>query len=469
MTLQLERAEDSLRERLQSEEDGWAAQVEAVNRRIAKIGAQTELTSDDEFTFGRLKDEADYLEERRKIAQALRVKHDLGSPADQSKDRNILNESVMNFLMVGPQAVENTDLIDLSGDLVFEFDESDITAAFNRPDVMNTPVVRPSDGWYSSAMARVLRRLNSFGGASRVCDRIITPDGNDIKMPTMDSTLVGDGFAEDANAAVASTPTTFVNLVSKRNGYRSKKFVYARSADRDARFNMERVLADTLANQIGRAFAQDLIKGDITGTDVIGFASPAGVKRTATTTGTADNGTSRRFGGNSLEQLEVRLRTLMELVPSAYIMGEGGEDGFSPLQPNVAFVMNYRTWGAIEAITSTSQNSFVSEGRTPLTNAVVRTLKSVPVVFDDTMDAPTGANDVFAANSNILMYGNFRYMLIRRIGRVRLHIDPFGVAGDNNQISLLMFAEGDNRPQGGIDTSDSNRTEAIGLLQAFSA
>ena len=283
----------------------------------------------------------------------------------------------------------------------------------------------------------------------------------------MDSTLVGDGFSEGANAAVATTNETFVNIVSKRNGYRSKKFAYAFGTGEDALFNVELVLTDTLANQIARALAQNLVKGDLANTDTKGIVEEGVVLRTGS--GTAANGTSRRFGGNSVAQIDARLTTLEDTVGGggAYIDGEGGENGFSPLQPNVAYIMHRKTWGVIKSISRTSDNSLVSEGRTQLSSDIVRTLNGVPVVFDNNFDAPKGADNTFDQNAFIMAYGNFRYMLDRRIGIVRLHRDPYGVSGDNDQISVMEFAYGDNRAMGAIDSS--SKCEAFAVYQANAA
>ena len=468
-SLLMDKAVDAERSRLQGEIDDLAQRHDAVKTRVEQYEAYDELSGDDERSFQRLSDDAQMLRAHLKAAQNRLVKLDIGSPADANKDRMLLNEQIREFAIWGrgatPSKIGDDDDISFAtgADFVFDYDSLDVAAAFENPEIWNDPIGRPSEGYVTTAIARLVRRLNSFGGMSVVCERLVTPTGNDINLFTMDSTLTGDGFSETSKDSVDSSDASVKVIVSKRNGYRSKLFVLPLSNQRDAVFNFERALTQTLANQIGRAFAQNLVKGDIANTDVQGFAAGATVLRTGSGNTSA---TSRKIGGQTIQQLSDRIEAIEAVPPTGAIYGEGGEGGFNPINPNVAWVMNRRTWSILANILRISNSTLITVGQHPLARVPVTMLNSAPVIFDDTFDAP-GANGTFAVNALILGYGNFRSMLDRRIGRVRLHRDPYGTPGQNAQVGLMLFAEGDNRFSEGFGTG--GKAESVVLYQANAA
>ena len=460
-TLSVERAQDVKRARLVEEISDADASHAAKIKRIEAYRDQPEMSDADRLDLQRLQADADMLKSEREVLQRQMTRLDLGSQASATKDLEMKNEELMEWIDFSPDG-QGGDPFKPRVDFEMQYDEVDVAQAFAKPDRMvNTPFERPSDGFYSTASATIIRRLERFGGIAPACRRINTPTGNDWKLPNMDSRHVGVGYSETGTAAVTSTASTITNIISKRNGYRSTKFLFPRTADRDAQFNLRLVLEENLARQLGVALAQNLVKGNVADTDVEGIVEGAKVLRT--TSGTTANGTSRRIGGNSVAQIYARVSALQLEVNEAYIDGEGGEDGFNPEIPGEVFGMSRATWDAISGIAILSNNSLVSEGRTQLSTAPVRMLKSVPVLLDSQFDNPKGADLTYDANANIMVYGNLRFMLDRRIGLFRLHYDPFGVAGDNNQVSIMMFKDADNRFMG---AKDGTKCEAVALLQA---
>ena len=416
-----------------------------------------ELSDADHREIARVKADVAMWSTQRTAMQNRKVKLEIGSPADMHKDRRVLNDQMEGW-------IKDLDKEEPLPDFKVRVGETDIALAYSRPRISANQLVRPADGgWYTTASAELIRNLFAFGGATGLCRLVMTDTGNDWRIPNIDSKRKASHYAENAAAAVPVESTAITNIVSVRNGYRSDKFAWARTADRDSQLDLRSVLTETLARQIPAAIGQNIVKGDLATTTTQGLVEGATVVRTGT--GVAAGGTSRRFGGNTAAQLQVRFDTLEEAVNQAYIEGEGGDRGFGPPAVREAYVMNRKTWNVINAGAAASDNTLTTQGRTSLSERAVRMLNSVPVVFDPEMDAPKGTNNDFDADAYIAIYGNLDYMLNRRIGDVVMHFDPYGASGDNNAISVILFADGDNRYRGALSGNPA-KCEAVAVLQA---
>ena len=483
MTLQVERATDKQRADYQTQVDLIDAQRDVVAAKIGVIEAKSELSDIDHRQFDALKIEDDALNREREVLTNAITKMDIGNRDAEDQVRNEHAGDFMRWAKAGPSALAgNTDQLDENGDWIFDYDDVTVAQLGQR---VNTPSTRPtSPGSFPNefevgTMGTLIRTLKYFGAVRQVCNVFTTPDSNPINQGTLDDTARGSIISETATAPLASTSKTPVNIVFQRNLFRSEKINMPMTINRDAPYNYEAELGRTLGMQLGRAQETVMTRGGSASTalgvvanqlsswvgeDIVGAA-----REVTTATGDAANAKNRRFGDETADRLIERINDTRATMDPAYLR-DGGEMnplGFNNLGTSIVWMMNSETWYTdVWTVLAKDDSYLVQPGGTSVTGAPIQRLLGYPVVFNQDFATAQGANRDFLANADIWTFGNMLYYTIRDIGRIRMHRDPYGAAGDNAQTTLVAFAEMDARYRGAIQSS---KCQAVTVYAAASS
>ena len=475
MTLQVEHAVDTQRANYQTQLDIVDAQRATIDTKVAHLRDRTDLSDTDRLDFELLVKQDEALKNERDVLQNAITKMDIGSRDAEDQVRNEHSADFMRWAQGGPTMLAgNTDQLDANGDWTFEYD--DVTVAQLGQRVNNTnPSQRPSGGgspgeFEVGTMATLIRTLKYFGAVRQVANVFTTPDSNPINQGTLDDTSKGTIINEAVNVTTDLAPTakTPVNIEFQRNLYRSQKVNIPMTINRDAPYNYEAELGRTLGMQLGRVQEEDMTIGDgnITGTSVVQSITEA-AREVITGTGVGPNAKNKRFGDETADRMIERINDTRSTMDPAYLR-EGGELnplGFNNLGTSIVWMMNSETWYTdVWTVLAKDDSYLVQPGGTSVTNPSIQRLLGYPVIFNQDLATATTTNRDFANNADIWVFGNMLYYSIRDIGRIRMHRDPYGRAGENNQITLLAFAEMDARFRGAINSQ--SKCEAVTVYAA---
>ena len=474
----VERTFDAQRSNYEADRDLIAADRAVLAADIGLLEARDELSDAESRQFAALRAKDDALRAKDDVLANHIVKMDLGSRSDQGKDNQTQSEAFDQYMRHGSAGVNDSAYIQgVTGDFVWRYDDTQVAQVFAampemnativNGQVVNAPSVRPGAGWETGVIGTLLRTLKSNAGMRDACYVFTTPDGNDLNQPNMDNTAEGDVVAENANTPVSDTTQTWDLVTYKRQTYRSQKINIPNPTGRDAPFNMDAEIGITLGMQIGRAQNTDFTKGK-TGSVVEHLANGVVTERSGTGATTA--GTSRRIGGITADQIVDLLIGLQREIDPQYLGATYSQGAFDPRSGSVpgggvGWMMNNETWLIFDStLVKDDKTAVLSPDQTFFSGLPVQMFRRMPVFINQACDAPTGSNDSFGTNDLMWALGNWQLGYgIRDIGTIRIHRDPYGTAGDNNQYTLMAFAEADGRARGAIKAGN---TEAIRMRLA---
>ena len=471
MNSHVEKTTDFQRANYEAEREAIAARRSVIAAEVALLEVKDELTDTDAKAFDAMKE----LDARLKGQDEVYIKHltkmDMGSRDDARRDFEVVAEAFDQFLLGGARAVNDSNLVSMDGDFLMAYSDEDVARAF-APEAVNNISVRPSDGWSAQGLTEVLRQLKSRVGMRDVCYSYTTPTGNEQRIPNINSLLEGRVIAEDATAppTPANIQPTLVKML--RQTYSSLQATIALPTSRDAQFNFDREIAITLGQEIAAVQNHDWT-GDKARPTIGGVATSTSkslrstVQTHATGTGTS-GAAARRFSGNTANQLLERLDVLYDaLDPQYYQRGPAFDPrGSTPPGYSVYLMMHHTLFRFLNRAFSADDKTLVARtGATFASGGPIWEIEGIPVAVNTNFASlPTGTNRDFAANDFIAALGNFTYAAIRDIGTIRFHEDPYGNPGQNNQKTLIAFAEGYFNCRGGLNSSDE--CEAIQMLLA---
>ena len=489
MTFNVETATDRQRDNYKSEIDIIDARRGVIDAQVAAYRDRDDLSDADRKEFKRLTELDDALRNQREVLDNALTKMNLGSPADEAKTRRDNEADVLRWAYNGPEALAgNTEQLTAGGDFIFDFDDvfaarlGAMGAAHNLPLIerdgfVNATVERPSaPGFEVGVMSSLIFNLKYFGAVRRTVDVMTTPDGNDLNQGTLDDTAEGDVVSPETTEAAISQNTGYqpVNVVYKRNLFRSKKAFLPFSVDRDAPYNFEQRLGRMLGRQIARAQENDFTTGSKAGSVIQGITEGGLVLRTGSG---QTNAGARRISVDDGDDIIARLNAIRSQIDPAYRGpdGEGNPQGFMPQRGTIAWMFHNVTWETDMWVPLVQDTNYLSGvGQTAITEPGVDRVLGYPVRYNNFFKEATVSGDdrTFAINQfiGVLIVG--AYYTIRDIGRIRLHRDPYGAAGDNAAVTLVAFHETDGRFNGAIistGNTQAGKCEAATVYQAASA
>lgn len=256
--------------------------------------------------------------------------------------------------------------------------------------------------------------LKAYGGM-RQCSRVFpTPDGRTIPWPTVDDTAnVGEIIAE--NGTYDYQDTTFGSISLLAYKYSSKMVNVSVELLQDSFFDIDSLLAELLAERIGRATNAHFTTGSGT-SQPLGVMTACGTGTLQPITGAPGDATSCTY--NDLVNLE-------HSVDPAY-------------RPGSVWMFADSTLKALKKLVDDNGRPLWQSSLAGLTGSWPDNLMGYPYVINQQVAA-------MAANARSILFGNLSKYIIRDardITIVRL-VELYAAAG---QVGFLAFSRHDGRP-----------------------
>jgi HK97 family phage major capsid protein len=235
--------------------------------------------------------------------------------------------------------------------------------------------------------------------------------GNDYEWPTLnDTTNTGKLLAEAGNATTSANDLVFAQKIFKAYKFSSDLLAYSAEISADSYFNFENVIADALAERIGRVVNTYLTTGT-------GTSQPQGVVTGSTQGAIAD-------GDLATEITRDNLIDLQHSVDKAYRSG-----------PKVGYMMHDSTLAALKKL------AFGSADARPLW---------VPSMRDGEPSTLEGFrywvnNDMAeaSASAKTILFGDFDKFKIRQAGAMRMKTSD-DIYIETDQSAIVLFARYDS-------------------------
>jgi HK97 family phage major capsid protein len=256
------------------------------------------------------------------------------------------------------------------------------------------------------------KKLKAFGGMRDVARLFPTPQGNDIPWPVVDDTAnVGELLAENTQAATQDV--AFTQIILKAYKYSSKIVLVSMELLQDSFFNVDTILADLLAERIGRITNTHFTTGDNTG-------KPEGV-----------------VPGSGVGKVGIAGQTTSIIADDLVDL----EHSVDPLyRPGSIFMMSDSTLKVIKKLKDTA-------GRFLWQPGLSASIQSGSETFDTILGYRYTINQdmaTMAANAKSVLFGNFSKYVVRDVReftllRLQERYAEFG------QVGFIAFTRSDGR------------------------
>lgn len=252
------------------------------------------------------------------------------------------------------------------------------------------------------------RALKSFGGVRAAARLFPTSQGNDIPWPTYDDTAnVGELLAE--NTAAAAQDVTFGQITLKAYKYSSKVVLVALELLQDSAFDINALLADILAERIGRITNTHFTTGDNT-------AKPQGIVTAAGSGKVGATGQTTSITYDDVVDLE-------HSVDPAY-----------RIQPGTGWMFADSTLKALKKLKDSQNRPLWLPG---LAVREPDTILSYPYTVNQDVA-------VMAASAKSIIFGNFKKYIVRDVMDITLLrlVERYAEFG---QVGFIAFSRHDGR------------------------
>lgn len=253
------------------------------------------------------------------------------------------------------------------------------------------------------------KALKAYGGMRQAARIFGTPDGRDIPWPTVDDTAnTGEIISE--NSTHNTQDVVFGQVTLKAYKYSSKLVLVSVELLQDSFFDVETLLAELLAERMGRILNTHFTTGD-------NSSKPQGV---VTAAGSGKVGLT----GQTTSVIYADLVDLLHSVDPAYREGS-------------VFMFSDSTLKAIKKLVDGSSRPLWQPALNGISGAAPDTILGYPYVINQ--DVAT-----MAANAKSILFGNFKKYIIRDardITVVRL-VERYAELG---QVAFLAFSRHDGR------------------------
>jgi HK97 family phage major capsid protein len=264
------------------------------------------------------------------------------------------------------------------------------------PELRDQNIGTPGDGGYLTHPEfanELTRQMQAYIGVSQVARIITTATGSTMYWPAT-GVDKGEKIAEAA-AQTADTGADIAFTQKQLDAYKysSKVVRVSRELLMDSLLPIESIVMDRLAERIGRIIEQEATTGDGTG-DPNGFVTAAPVGH--------EVATADAPGGNATVPTKSDLIDLLHSVDAAY-RGDG-----------CAWLAHDSIWGYVRKLDDSTNNLLWQPS---LQLGQPDRMMGYPVIAANEM---LEADDVDANNEKFMVFGNFRYFVMRFVRGIHM-------------------------------------------------
>ena len=327
---------------------------------------------------------------------------------------------------------------------------------------------RPAGPYPVDTRDSVIHNLEFYGSVRRAVFQFSTDDGNDLLLPSMDSTSKkGYRIPEVALRADPGRATQDDNPQFSQQRYYAQQYTSGptainKVAIQDSSVDLDLFIRRELERRIGRIQNDEFTltaSGDTPETKPEGLVTGA---RVALTSGT---GAAGRRWDTSSNRVEDRLIDLIHSIDKTYRedMVEG-DYGYTALGTGATGLMmsDSAYVSMIKAFKDEDRRSMLLSYDGGYSAGFRPFVMGWPIFINNAMAAPT--NDVFATGDVICIFGNFEYYWIRNVNELEiLRYDDSNYA-EQNTVGFQAFTRTDGRYAGAFD--GANGCEAVSAYKA---
>lgn len=262
----------------------------------------------------------------------------------------------------------------------------------SRGDTATGENIVPDD---QSHIGRIIEELTYIGGALAACYNFVTADGGDLPMPSQDEAgNEGAVLGNEDSTAATLIMANFARVVFTTRTATSKLFHVTNELIQDASFDLTGFVERQAKRRIGRTMNNVITTNDHDG-------NPQGVVKTSKLGVTTASGSVAKFSWDDLKDLIYK-------VDRAYRMGSEGVGDGSMAEGGgmIGYMWSDDAERVARGLKDTQNRPLwlpsIRDGAPP-------TMQGIPAIVNGHMDS-------LAANKQGVLYGNFSYYGIRRIG-----------------------------------------------------